>query len=202
MHYVVLRMCQLHSPRSNAAIFPTRHAPSDLDKKNQARHWHLLDSFFPQTYHLYVQIFTCCMAVPGTLSVFLGIGLREPCSQIGAGALRSRCCRATLTGIHAQAQIPISAPEVTHRTHPVACRPPYESESNIQCGVIEVPLDYHNESAGNGQIYYARLPADEGVRKGTIFVDPGMEASSLQTYKLLTFSGLPMQGSRSRTGKT
>ena len=122
----------------------------------------------------------------------LGLGSEGPAARSEQVRKRSRCCRVTLTGVHVQAQIPISAPEVTHRTHSVACRPPYEPDSKVQCGVIAVPLDYHNESAGNGQIYYARLPADEGVRKGTIFVDPGMNTFPLLTYKLLMFTGLPI----------
>lgn len=44
-----------------------------------------------------------------------------------------------------------------------------------QCGFLEVPLDYLSPAAGNGRVYYARLPALQNVtRKGTIFVDTGM----------------------------
>ncbi|PIL33664.1 hypothetical protein GSI_04287 [Ganoderma sinense ZZ0214-1] len=62
-----------------------------------------------------------------------------------------------------------------HKAQPVSCLQPLEFNDRYQCGLFEVPLDYHNVSAGTGQIYYARLPADEGVRKGTIFVDPGFQ---------------------------
>ncbi|KAI1785053.1 hypothetical protein LXA43DRAFT_1100743 [Ganoderma leucocontextum] len=78
-----------------------------------------------------------------------------------------------------KSKIAFNAPTESHRVHPVACRHPYEPDSKYQCGVFEVPLNYHNPFAGNGQIYYARLPADEGVRKGTIFVDPGFPSATV-----------------------
>lgn len=70
-------------------------------------------------------------------------------------------------------QIAFNSPTHPHRAHPVACRHLHQPDGKHQCGVFEVPLDYHDPSAGKGQIYYARLPAKEGVRKGTIFIDPG-----------------------------
>ena len=62
-----------------------------------------------------------------------------------------------------------------HVNHPIACRDPLD-DPKFQCGLLEIPLDYHNLSAGTGRIYYGRLPAlPEVVRKGTLFVDSGEE---------------------------
>ena len=44
----------------------------------------------------------------------------------------------------------------------------------FECGLLDVPLDYHDPSAGMGRVHYMRVAADPNVeRKGTIFVDPG-----------------------------
>ena len=90
-------------------------------------------------------------------------------------------------------------PSHWHRAHPVACRPPYRPDSKYQCGVFEVPLDYHDASAGNGQIYYARLPATEGVRKGTIFVDPGNCCSPMPQRRVIVYSACRIVGFPSAT---
>ncbi|KAM5537981.1 hypothetical protein V8D89_008457 [Ganoderma adspersum] len=83
-------------------------------------------------------------------------------------------------------QIAFNAPAEILREHPAACRYPFLPDNKYQCGVFDVPLDYHNLSAGNGQVDYVRLPAAaEGVRKGTIFVYPGLPFSTFSPTWLL-----------------
>jgi hypothetical protein len=42
-----------------------------------------------------------------------------------------------------------------------------------ECGRFEVPLDYHNVSAGNAQLAVIRFNATKTTRLGTLFVNPG-----------------------------
>ncbi|TBU61574.1 alpha/beta-hydrolase [Dichomitus squalens] len=44
--------------------------------------------------------------------------------------------------------------------------------ADLSCAYFDVPLDYHNTSAGNGQLLVVKAPAT-GERKGTIFLNPG-----------------------------
>ncbi|KAI1785748.1 alpha/beta-hydrolase [Ganoderma leucocontextum] len=44
--------------------------------------------------------------------------------------------------------------------------------SNMSCAYFDIPLDYHNASAGNGQLLVVKANAT-GERKGTIFLNPG-----------------------------
>ncbi|KAI0740983.1 hypothetical protein C8Q76DRAFT_853201 [Earliella scabrosa] len=69
-------------------------------------------------------------------------------------------------------QAPLGSGRFHHVNHPIACRDPLD-DPKFQCGLLEIPLDYHNLSAGTGRIYYGKLPAFPDVRKGTLFVDPG-----------------------------
>ena len=70
-------------------------------------------------------------------------------------------------------QLPFRTPPQPLANHPVSCRHPL-FHTKYQCGILEVPLDYHDPSAGTGRIYYARYAASSNAaRKGTIFVDPG-----------------------------
>ncbi|EIW54340.1 uncharacterized protein TRAVEDRAFT_66763 [Trametes versicolor FP-101664 SS1] len=64
-----------------------------------------------------------------------------------------------------------------HGPHPVDyrinCRWPMD-DTKHHCGLLEVPLDWHNLTRGFGRVHYARYPASpEVVRKGTIFIDTG-----------------------------
>lgn len=44
--------------------------------------------------------------------------------------------------------------------------------SNLSCAYFNIPLDYHNASAGNGQLLVVKANATS-ERKGTIFLNPG-----------------------------
>ena len=44
--------------------------------------------------------------------------------------------------------------------------------ANLSCAYFDIPLDYHNASAGNGQLLVVKANAT-GERKGTIFLNPG-----------------------------
>ncbi|KAI0715923.1 hypothetical protein C8T65DRAFT_642909 [Cerioporus squamosus] len=47
----------------------------------------------------------------------------------------------------------------------------------IECGIFTVPLDWHDPSAGNGSIVFARYPAaSQGTRKGTVFLHTGVSS--------------------------
>ncbi|KAG8782147.1 hypothetical protein FRC12_021173 [Ceratobasidium sp. 428] len=50
---------------------------------------------------------------------------------------------------------------------------PCEEDLDKQCGRFEIPLDYHNESAGKASLAVARHPATKGPKLGTIFLNPG-----------------------------
>ncbi|OBZ74761.1 hypothetical protein A0H81_05698 [Grifola frondosa] len=43
---------------------------------------------------------------------------------------------------------------------------------NLTCGFFEIPLDYHNSSAGNGRIFVVKMNATL-ERRGTLFTNPG-----------------------------
>ncbi|KAM5533232.1 hypothetical protein V8D89_013097 [Ganoderma adspersum] len=49
---------------------------------------------------------------------------------------------------------------------------PCPQYGNLSCAYLDVPLDYHNTSAGNGQLLVVKANAT-GERKGTIFLNPG-----------------------------
>ena len=44
--------------------------------------------------------------------------------------------------------------------------------ANLSCAYFDIPLDYQNVSAGNGQLLVVKANAT-GERKGTIFLNPG-----------------------------
>ncbi|KAI0767186.1 hypothetical protein C8Q74DRAFT_937733 [Fomes fomentarius] len=76
-------------------------------------------------------------------------------------------------------QAPLKGGSESFHYHPTACRFPL-LDGDYQCGLLEVPLDYHNHAAGKGRVYYARLPASSEVtRKGTIFINPGFQIASV-----------------------
>ncbi|KAI0769270.1 TAP-like protein-domain-containing protein [Trametes elegans] len=46
-------------------------------------------------------------------------------------------------------------------------------DSSLSCGFLEVPLDYHNTSAGNGRLALIKANATTDDRLGTMFYNPG-----------------------------
>lgn len=48
------------------------------------------------------------------------------------------------------------------------------TDLNLQCGYVEVPMDYHDSSAGSAHIAVIKLPAT-AEKLGTIFFNPGNE---------------------------
>ncbi|KAI0743131.1 TAP-like protein-domain-containing protein [Daedaleopsis nitida] len=72
-----------------------------------------------------------------------------------------------------------TAPQASQRmgpgtsAHPIAWGPcPVTVGSSLSCGFLEVPIDYHDPSAGNGRVAVVKANAT-GERLGTVFVNPG-----------------------------
>ncbi|KAI0633182.1 TAP-like protein-domain-containing protein [Trametes polyzona] len=53
-----------------------------------------------------------------------------------------------------------------------ACDPLIVTNTAVTCGFFEVPLDYHDPSAGKGRLAVAKINAT-GKRLGSLFVNPG-----------------------------
>ena len=49
----------------------------------------------------------------------------------------------------------------------------YGDGAPIECGVLAVPFDYNNCSAGMGELYVIRLNATVSPKLGPLFVNPG-----------------------------
>lgn len=47
------------------------------------------------------------------------------------------------------------------------------TDSNLQCGYLEVPMDYHDSSAGTARLAVIKYAATVPEKKGTIFFNPG-----------------------------
>ena len=47
------------------------------------------------------------------------------------------------------------------------------TDSNFQCGFLEVPMDYHDSSAGTARLAVMKYAATAPEKKGTIFFNPG-----------------------------
>ena len=47
------------------------------------------------------------------------------------------------------------------------------TDSNLQCGYLEVPMDYHDSSAGNARLAVAKYAGTASQKLGTIFFNPG-----------------------------
>ena len=47
------------------------------------------------------------------------------------------------------------------------------TDSNLQCGFLEVPMDYHDSSAGTARLAAIKYTATVPEKKGTIFFNPG-----------------------------
>lgn len=45
--------------------------------------------------------------------------------------------------------------------------------ADLSCAYFDVPLDYHNSSAGNGHILVVKANATASEKKGTVFLNPG-----------------------------
>ncbi|KAI0633179.1 TAP-like protein-domain-containing protein [Trametes polyzona] len=52
------------------------------------------------------------------------------------------------------------------------CDPSVVTNSAMSCGFFEIPLDYHDPSAGKGKLAVAKINAT-GERRGSIFLNPG-----------------------------
>ncbi|RDX41793.1 alpha/beta-hydrolase [Lentinus brumalis] len=50
---------------------------------------------------------------------------------------------------------------------------PCPDHSDLSCAYFHIPLDYHNASAGNGQLLVVKANATSSEKKGTIFLNPG-----------------------------
>ena len=46
------------------------------------------------------------------------------------------------------------------------------TDASLECGYLEVPMDYRDSSAGNARLVVIKLPA-AGKKLGTIFFNPG-----------------------------
>ncbi|KAI0779308.1 alpha/beta-hydrolase [Fomes fomentarius] len=46
--------------------------------------------------------------------------------------------------------------------------------ADLSCAYFDVPLDYHNSSAGNGHILVVKANATAAKKKGTVFLNPGL----------------------------
>lgn len=47
------------------------------------------------------------------------------------------------------------------------------TDASLSCAYFDIPLDYHNASAGNGQLLVVKANATAAEKKGTIFLNPG-----------------------------
>ena len=50
---------------------------------------------------------------------------------------------------------------------------PCPNATNLTCTYLSIPLNYHDASAGNGQLLVVKANATAYERKGTIFLNPG-----------------------------
>ena len=57
------------------------------------------------------------------------------------------------------------------------CDPSVVTDPSLSCGFFEIPIDYHDLSAGKGRIAVIKANAT-GERRGTYFMNPGMRAAS------------------------
>ncbi|QRV81714.1 Abhydrolase domain-containing protein [Ceratobasidium sp. AG-Ba] len=75
------------------------------------------------------------------------------------------------------AATPFDLPPGFHRFAPRATNITWEAcegASNVtECGRFEVPLDYHNATAGKASLAVARYPATKQPKRGTLFLNPG-----------------------------
>ena len=46
------------------------------------------------------------------------------------------------------------------------------TDSNFECAYLEVPMDYHDSSAGNARLAVIKSPAT-AKKLGTVFFNPG-----------------------------
>ena len=55
---------------------------------------------------------------------------------------------------------------------------PCPNYANLSCSYFDIPLDYHNASAGSGQLLVVKANATT-EREGTIFLNPGTPMHSI-----------------------
>ena len=62
-----------------------------------------------------------------------------------------------------------------------------DADPNLQCGYLEVPMDYHDSSAGNAQLAVAKYSVAASQKLGTVFFNPGalIHPLSLGTFPLI-----------------
>lgn len=61
------------------------------------------------------------------------------------------------------------------------CDPAIVQDPTISCSFFEIPLDYHDRSAGTGRIAVAKANATT-ERFGTLFINSGMFVSHMSRY--------------------
>ena len=68
------------------------------------------------------------------------------------------------------------------------CEPNFTSDPTLSCAFFEIPLDYHNSSAGRGRLALAKLNATVGVseRLGTMFFNPG-KRGAIQSQRSMSY---------------
>ena len=52
------------------------------------------------------------------------------------------------------------------------------TDPNLQCGYLEVPMDYHDSSAGKARLAVARYAGSPSEKLGTLFFNPGDKIGS------------------------
>jgi hypothetical protein len=80
--------------------------------------------------------------------------------------------RALGVGVLIQALSLAAAASLSPNTS-IAWTPCFNSSLSRECGDFEVPLDYHNLSAGTTQLAVIRVNATKLPRLGTLFLNPG-----------------------------
>ncbi|KAI0673272.1 TAP-like protein-domain-containing protein [Trametes maxima] len=74
------------------------------------------------------------------------------------------------------------------------CDPTVIQDPSLSCTFFEVPLDYHDPSAGHGRLALAKVNAT-GTRRGTVFLNPGGPGGSgLQVLNATSATLLALTG--------
>ena len=58
------------------------------------------------------------------------------------------------------------------------CDPALVSDPSLSCGFFDVPLDYNDQSVGNGRLAVIKANAT-GERRGSFFMNPGKPSRKL-----------------------
>ena len=67
------------------------------------------------------------------------------------------------------------------------------TDSNLQCATLEVPMDYHDDSAGKARLAVIKYSATASKKLGTIFFNPGnpLYPSFIAFHSCPIFTGGP-----------